>query len=138
MEGGDTWYYDTQTAVHSMFGVNATGDGQGTLGTVVGQAGTFTEGMTFTYQVIITGSIILKLLDQQIAIFNNQSPSYGTGVANDASTYKTIAASHEFGGFDDGASTKAELMAKYLSSLDLIIRFQQYLLVMEQKFVKMI
>jgi len=43
MEGGDTWYYDDQTAVHAMFNINGVSDGSGDMGTVNGQNSTFTE-----------------------------------------------------------------------------------------------
>ncbi|MBN1340901.1 MAG: T9SS type A sorting domain-containing protein [Bacteroidales bacterium] len=116
MEGGDTWYYDTQTAVHPMFKINPTGDGTSDLGTVAGQAGTFTEGMTFSYSGENNYIDHIEPVSPAFKIFQNQSPAYGTGVAYDAGTYKTIGASHEFGGLNDGASpsTKDELMAEYL------------------------
>ncbi len=110
MEGGDTWYFNTPTPVHSMFGLNGTADGSGDLGTIVGVVGTFTEGMSMSYtgdnnwidrMVATTGTLIL----------NNQSPSYGTAVANDGGVYKTIGASHEFGGIANG---RIELMEAYL------------------------
>jgi hypothetical protein len=50
-------------------------------------------------------------------ILKNQSPVYGTGVAYDAGTYKTIGTSHEFGGLADGTWTKEMLMQEYLSFL---------------------
>ena len=114
MEGGDTWYYDDQTAVHPMFGITGIEDGGGDLGTVLGQDGAFTEGLTYTYggennyidHIAPTGTGFL--------IFNNQMPSYGTGVANIGTTYRTIGCSHEFGGMQDGAFTKDYLMYKYL------------------------
>jgi hypothetical protein len=114
MEGGDTWYYDAQTAVHPMFGITGIEDGTDDLGTLLGQTGTFTEGMTYSYggennwidHIAPNGSAFL--------IFNNESPSYGTGVANIGSTYRTIGCSHEFGGLEDGAFTKDYLMYKYL------------------------
>ena len=114
MEGGDTWYYDEQTAVHSMFGINATGDGSGDLSTITGQTGTFTEGMSFNYSGDNNWIDHIEPVGSAFKIFNNQSPEYGTGVAYDEGSYKTIASSHEFGGLDDGTSTKEELMAAYL------------------------
>jgi len=114
MEGGDTWYYDEQTAVHSMFGVNPTADGSGDLGSVVGQSGTMADGLTFNYSGDNSYIDQLEASGSAEIIFKNQSPSYGTAVAKDGGSYKTIAASHEFGGLDDGGSTKAELMAIYL------------------------
>ena len=116
MEGGDTWYYDSQTAVHSMFNVNPTGDGSGDLSTVIGQTGTFTEGMSFSYSGDNSYIDRLDATGPAFAILKNQSPNYGTAIANDAGSYKTIASSHEFGGLDDGnsPSTKAELIGAYL------------------------
>ncbi len=120
MEGGDTWYYDNQTAVHSMFNINGEADGSGDLGTILGLNGSFTEGMLFNYSgqnswidhISPTGSAVL--------IFENQSPNYGCGVAYDAGDYATVGASFEFGGLDDSDATKEELMAKYLEFFGLM------------------
>ena len=117
MEGGDTWYYDNQTAVHSMFNILGTSDGSSDLGTINGQSGTFTEGMSFSYSGDNSWIDHIDPISPAFTIFENQSPNYGTGVAHDAGSYKTIGASHEFGGLSDGSSpsTKEELMAEYLS-----------------------
>lgn len=117
MEGGDTWYYDTpQTPVHPMFGVNAVADGGSDLGTVVGKTGTFTEGMSFNYSGDNSYIDRIEAGSSAVDIFGNQSPAFVTGVAYDADSYHTIAASHEFGGLNDDAtpSTKADLMNAYL------------------------
>jgi len=114
MEGGDTWAYDTQTAVHAMFNTDGTSDGSSDLSTINGITGTFTEGMTFAYSGDNNYIDHLAPIGSAFTILNNQSPAYGTAVAYDEGTYKTIAASHEFGGLEDGASTKEELMAAYL------------------------
>lgn len=115
MEGGDTWYYDPQTPVHSMFKINATGDGSGDLSTLTGQAGTFTEGMSFVYNGENAWIDRIEPVSPALKLFQNQSPAYGTAVAYDNGTYKTIGASHEFGGLSDGAFTKAALMEEYLT-----------------------
>ncbi|MBN3035820.1 MAG: T9SS type A sorting domain-containing protein, partial [Bacteroidales bacterium] len=122
MEGGDTWYYDDQTAVHAMFNINATSDGSSDMSTVLGQAGTFTEGMSFPYNGENNWMDHIEPVSPAFKILQNQSPSYGTGVAYDAGTYKTIGTSHEFGGLQDGASpsTKEELMREYLIFLGVI------------------
>jgi len=114
MEGGDTWYYDSQTAVHSMFSLNATDDGSGDLGTINGNSGAFTEGMSFSYSGENNWIDHIQAAGSAMDILENQSPAYGTGVAYDEGTYKTIGCSHEFGGLVDGTSTKEELMAAYL------------------------
>ncbi len=114
MEGGDTWYYDEQTAVHTMFSVNPTSDGGSDLSTVNGVSGSFTDGMSFSYSGDNSWIDHIEPQGSAFMILENASPSYGTGVAFDEGSYKTIAASHEFGGLEDGTSTKAELMQAYL------------------------
>ncbi len=113
MEGGDTWYYNSPTAVHPMFGIlGGQGDGSGDLSTVVGMAGTFTEGMSFPYngdnnwidRIAPTGGGATLILQ-------NNSPVYGTAVANDGGVYKTIGASHEFGGLN---GDRKALLEEYL------------------------
>ncbi|MCB0805999.1 MAG: T9SS type A sorting domain-containing protein [Bacteroidales bacterium] len=115
MEGGDTWYYDEQTPVHGMFGVNATADGSSDLGTLNGQDGTFTEGMSFGYSGDNNWIDHIEPVGGSFKILQNQSPPYGSAIANDNGTYKTIAASHEFGGLTDGDATTDELMQAYLA-----------------------
>jgi len=130
MEGGDTWAYDAQTAVHPMFNINGTDDGDGDMGTVEGQEGTFTEGMSFTYDGENNWMDHLETVGDAFLILENQSPLYGTGIAYDGGTYRTVGTSHEFGGFTDGEvpSTKELLMQKYLDffgilSLDIAANF---------------
>jgi PKD repeat protein len=126
MEGGDTWYYDNATAVHAMFNINGTDDGSSDMSTVAGQTGTFTEGMSFNYSGDNSWMDHIEPISPAVKIFQNQSPSYGTGVAYDAGTYRTIGASHEFGGLNDGTSpsTKEELMAAYLDFLGISVSMQ--------------
>jgi uncharacterized repeat protein (TIGR01451 family) len=116
MEGGDTWYYDPSTAVHPMFNINPVADGSDDLGTIAGQPGTFTEAMTFNYSGDNNWIDRIEAISPAVKILQNQSPAYGTGIAYDAGTYKTIGASHEFDGLADGTSpsTKNELMGAYL------------------------
>jgi PKD repeat protein len=121
MEGGDTWAYDDATAVHAMFNINGTEDGSGDMGNVQGEDGTFTQDMSFNYSGDNSYMDHLSPTSPAYVVLSNQSPAYGTAVAYDAGTYKTIGSSHEFGGLDDGTfpSTKAELMAKYLEFFEI-------------------
>lgn len=111
MEGGDTWYYDDQTPVHAMFGINATADGSSDLGTINGVAGTMTEGMSFNYSGDNSWIDQLEATGDGMVILRNQSPDYGTAVVHDAGSYKTIGASHEFGGI---SNSRTELMEVYM------------------------
>lgn len=120
MEGGDTWYYDTQTAVHSMFGIDATSDGSGDMGTVNGVSGMFTEGMAFVYTGDNNWMDHLEAASGAELILENASPSYGCAVAREEGSYKTIGTSFEFGGLSNNESTKTELMEQYATFFGLL------------------
>jgi PKD repeat protein len=126
MEGGDTWAYDQQTAVYPMFNIDGTNDGSSDMGTLLGQTATFTEGMSFVYNGDNSWMDHIEPITPAYKIFNNQSPQYGTGIAYNDGDYKTIGASHEFGGLVDGSfpSTKEELMAAYLEFLGITTSLQ--------------
>jgi len=126
MEGGDTWYYDNSTVVHGMFNINPVSDGSGDMSTVEGQPGTFTEGMSFNYSGDNNWMDHIEAVSPAELIFENQSPLYGTAVAYDEGSYRTIGTSFEFGGLDDGTSpsTKEELMAEYLNFLGFTMSMQ--------------
>ena len=111
MEGGDTWVYDPQTAVHPMFKIDGLSDGSDDLGILMGQSGSFAEGMVFSY--IGDNSYIdhIAALDNAFELFRNQVPSYCNAVALDNGNYKTVGCSFEFSGLvDNQANTKEELM----------------------------
>ena len=114
MEGADTWYYDDQTSVHPFFKINATHDGSADLGIVKGINGSFTEGLTYNYAGENGYIDHINPAGGSFQILENQNPNYGTAVAYDGTTYKTIGASHEFGGLEDNVNTKQELLEKYL------------------------
>jgi PKD repeat protein len=124
MEGADTWNYDAPTAVHPYFKITAPSDGSDDLGVIQGQNATFTAGMNFNYDG--ENNYIDRLNptsgSNAFTILQNNSPSYGTGIAYDGGTYKTIGCSHEFGGLTDAASpsTKEDLMIEYLTFFGII------------------
>ena len=117
MEGGDTWAFDNQTVVHTMFNINGVDDGNNDLGTILGIYGTFTEDMNFSFSGDNSYIDHLEPISPAVLIFENQSPSYGCAIAHDAVDYKTIGSSFEFGGLDDGTypSTKEEYMTRILN-----------------------
>ncbi len=118
MEGGDTWCYDSSTSVHPYFGTWLRGDyncndGSGDLGTINGISETFTEGLSWTY--FGDNNWMDRIGANQsdsFNIWNNESPSYHTGVARDTGNYRTIAASHEFGGASH--PDRSSIMDRYL------------------------
>ena len=118
MEGGDTWAFDDQTAVHGMFGINGTEDGSGDLGTIMGVSGTMTEGMSLNYTGENNWIDQLESTGTGEVILNNQNPSYGCAVSNDPGDYKTIGASFEYGGLEE--TSRTALMEAYLEFFNLM------------------
>ncbi len=123
MEGGDTWYYDGQTAVHPYFNLNSSSDGSGDAGPINGVSGSFTEGLSWGYN---TAGAYNSYVDRLTAgtgaqvILQNGSPVYDNGIAWNSGTYKTVGASILFGGITNTAnSTKQELMVKITEFFDL-------------------
>lgn len=110
MEGGDTWFYDDTTPVHSMFKINGTHDGSGDLGIIFGQEGSFAEGLTYPYNGDNSYIDRIEPTGNAFELFHNQIPSYCNAVALDEGTYKTVGCSFEFGGLNDNQNTKEELM----------------------------
>ena len=138
MEGGDTWAYDTTTALHPYFKIIGDWDGISDVVTILGQMGTFTEGMTFTYSPSADNKYMDRILPDTLStafvIFENERPSYAdgeaynrgakyqhldcllaspiyvNGVAYDdgVGLYKTIGVSFEFGGLEDRASPSSK------------------------------
>jgi len=115
LEGGDVWYFDPQYNsgydFGPLFGINPTSDGSSDLATVQGQSGTFTTGMNFSYSGENNWIDHISATGSGFLIFENSSPAYDCGVANDAGTYRTVGVSWEFGGLVDGSppSTKEAL-----------------------------
>ena len=97
LEGNDTWAFDAQTSLQSMFGLMGVSDGTGDLNSVVGSEGSFAEGLYMSY----TGgnSYIDQLAATDgFALLENDVANYITAVAYDNEVYRTIGASHELGG----------------------------------------
>jgi PKD repeat protein len=117
MEGGDTWYYDPQTAVHSMFGIQGLSDGSGDLGTIAGVNNTMTQGMSFTYSGDNNWIDRLTTTGNGVGILKNQSPEYFCAVAMQGAGYRTIGMSMEFGGL---MGNRNALMEKYLLHFGLL------------------
>ncbi len=117
MEGGDTWAYDTATAVHPYFHITGDADGTGDCGPVNGVAGTLTEGMSFTYSGSNAYMDHISPGAGAVTLFTNGSPVYDNGISYDGGSYLTVGFAFEFGGLDDGASpsTREELLAGILS-----------------------
>ncbi len=116
LEGGDVWYYDPPYQggydFGPLFGIQAVSDGTGDLSPVLGESGTFTEGMNFTYSGENSYIDHINPTGSGFLIFRDGNNNYNCGVANDAGTYKTVGSSFELGGLVDGSgvSTKAVLL----------------------------
>ena len=49
LEGADTWAFDMQTSLQSMFGLEGASDGTADLSSISGSIGSFAEGYSFSY-----------------------------------------------------------------------------------------
>jgi len=115
LEGGDTWFNDPSTTVHSMFGITGIHNGYNDPGLIIGQEGGFASNMIFQYNGDETSVDRLSLSgDNAFELFRNQVPLYCNSIANDEGYYKTVGSSFEFGGLIDGQSTKTLLMEAIL------------------------
>jgi hypothetical protein len=116
MEGGDTWYYDTPTAVHPMFNITGLSDGTGDLGTLLGQPGSLAQGMTFTYSGENSYMDHIAAVPPAVLMFNNASPLYGAAVQYNSGSYKTIGSVFQFGSLVNGTppSLRDSLMMRVL------------------------
>ncbi len=112
MEGGDTWAYDSATAVHARFGITGLSDGTADLSTVSGAAGSGCDlsGNSWSHSGENNWIDRLGTSGSAVVTLSNPSPSYDVGVFNDGGTYRTFGTSFEIGGLADGASTKADLV----------------------------
>ncbi len=121
MEGGDTWAYDTETAVHPYFNIDGLIDGAGDAGPIQGAVGTFSDGMYFQYTGGNSYIDHIAPIGGAEAVFLNVTPAYINGVAYDSGTYRTVGTSFKFGGLVDGTepSTKGHLLEKILEFFDL-------------------
>lgn len=118
LEGGDVWYYDPLLGGYDfgpLFGIDAVADGGSDLGPIVGQTGTFTEGMYFTYSGENAWMDHISPdpgASGAFLIFVDEDNVYDCAVANDAGLYRTVGTSFELGALDDssGVSTRAALL----------------------------
>jgi hypothetical protein len=116
MEGGDTWFYDPQTAVHPYFHINGESDGSALAPPIVGVSGTFTEGMSFAYQGGNNYIDQLGAVGSAFEILRPASQQYACGIAYDGGTYRTVGTSFELGGLVDSSSpsTKEDLLERIM------------------------
>jgi len=118
LEGGDTWFFDAATSLHPLFEIGAVSDGTsaGDLGTVAGAGSSpcALGGLTLSYTGENSWIDRLVPLGSAFTIQSNVSPAYSVAIFHDAGSYRTIGASFELGGFFDGTTTRADLVAAYL------------------------
>ncbi|MFQ6608833.1 MAG: choice-of-anchor B family protein [Fidelibacterota bacterium] len=117
MEAGDEFSNLNAATVTELFSVDVALQGGYDLEGIVGEDGTFAAGMTFDYAGDASEIDQLVPLVEAFPIFSNSGTPFFTGVANDGGTYRTIAATFEFGGLVDGATTKTVLLDSMLHFL---------------------
>jgi hypothetical protein len=114
LEGGDIWFHDPAIGGYDfgpLFGLMSYSDGGGSMYQVVGEPGTFTEGMLMSHHGETTSIDRLTPAGTGYRLMRNNAPSYYVMIANDAGSYRTVGSSIEFDAMRDGSypSTKATL-----------------------------
>ncbi|HEC77653.1 MAG TPA: T9SS type A sorting domain-containing protein [candidate division WOR-3 bacterium] len=123
MEGSSVWYVDpTYFNGHDFgtaFGLDGVDWSYGNLGPIAGQIGTFTNNMYFTYGGENAYMDHIIPAGNGFAVLQDDDDYYYCGVANNAGTYRTVAASFELGLLDDGSppSTRAALIDSIMKFL---------------------
>jgi len=116
LEGGDIWYYDPPWMggydFGPLFGIDAIADGTSDLGPVLGESGTFTDAMNFTYSGENSYMDHINATGTGFLIFHDGNNAYNCGVANDPGTYRTVGTSFELGLLNDATppSTRTALL----------------------------
>ena len=115
LEGGDVWFYDPAYNngynFASLFGLNATIDGNPDMGPVAGNDTFFTAGMYFDYG---GENVWMDHINPSAGfrIFRDVDNNYDCGVAYAAGQYRTVGVSFELGLLADGSppSTRRALL----------------------------
>jgi hypothetical protein len=122
MEGGETWHYDDQTAVHPMFNITTAELSWHYNDTISGITGTFTENMKYNYSSPMPyyGYYFIPG-DAAFSILKNNTDPHPMMVAHINNEYRTIASAIDFGALEDGGSpsTKEELLLAILDFFEL-------------------
>ena len=126
MEGGDTWFFDPSTAVHTRFGITALSDGSGidNLGLVLGSEvpGCDLSGLVLDYTAGENSWVDrLSANPGSSVVQSNTTPPYDVAVYRNAFTFKTLGASYELGGITDGTSTKLQLVEAIIQCFEDIL-----------------
>ncbi len=115
LEGSDVWFFDPLRGGHDfcpLFGINAFAHVFCDLGPVVGENGTFTAGMNFSYGGENNLIDCIDPAGSSFLIFHDGNDNYNCGIANDAGTYQTVGTVFELALLNDGSppSTRAVLL----------------------------
>ena len=102
MEGGDTWAFDAQTSLHTLFNIEGTTDGNNDLSNITGE--NIFAAMNWSYTG--TNSYIdqLEPLGDAVTAFRNPDADYNCGIIYDNGVYKTVGTSFEITGLEGSNS----------------------------------
>jgi hypothetical protein len=115
MEGGDAWFSDEKTAVHSLFHIEGIEDGFDDLNVVTGEENSMFSGFMFEYDGPNNYIDHIAPMDDAKLLMSNNDPDYGVMVSYAGDDYKTIGTSFCFEGLTDTEeSTKDGMMAEML------------------------
>ncbi len=112
LEGGNAWLLCRHHDLNPYFNIEGLNNGFGDTDTLLGQVGSFAEGMSFHYSGDNAFMDRIAPLSTAFVIFSNNNPVYSNGIAYDdgGPSYRTIGTSFEFGGLVDGAPPSTKMI----------------------------
>ena len=121
MEGGDTWFFDTQTPVHGRFGITALSDGASVdnLSQVIGATagGCDLSGLSFAYTGENSWVDRLSANAGAFVVQSNDTPVYDVSVFQSAGGFFTLGSAFELGGLSEATSTHLQLVEAIIACL---------------------
>ncbi len=121
LEGGDTWFFDSNTPVHDLLGIEPVGDGPnnpsenlGTIVTVPSPACTLPV-LEMEYSGENQFIDRINPLPGSSVLLQNQSPSFEVGIARDSGTYQTLGTNFELAGISETGNSQAEFVSVILN-----------------------
>jgi len=120
LEGGDTWFFDSNTPVHDLLGIEPVGDGPNNpsenLGTIVSVPSPSCALPALELEYSGENQFIDRInpLPGSSVLLQNQSPSFEAGIARDSGTYRTLGTNFEIAGISETGNSQADLVGAIL------------------------
>jgi len=108
MEGGDLWFFNNQTELSTLFGIQASSNGDDDLFYIEGEPQGFLSGFSAEYSGTNLSIDHIEAIGNAFPVLRNSTENYNVAIAHESGEYRTFGASFEWGGLPD---TENDLLA---------------------------